>query len=104
MKIVYFIREGYFGRIKIGITDWKHRNRRLRQLQTGSPDKLYPLGYIIGGRKKEKWLHRKFKHAHVRGEWFRPTLDLLWFILWRAREWDIEPLPLWKRWWRSLTG
>jgi hypothetical protein len=35
---------------------------------------------MVGNKKIEKWLHDKFKHLHVRNEWFKPGEDLLQYI------------------------
>ena len=77
--MVYFITDGQY--IKIGYTK-NNANKRLKQLQTSSPNKLFLLGYIDGDKNIEKDLHKKFCNSMVRinGEWFAPTKDLLDYI------------------------
>ena len=55
---------------KLGIA--KNVEKRKRQLQTGTPNKLvieacYP---VIDARKKEKYLHTKYASKKRQGEWF----------------------------------
>lgn len=66
---VYCIRSGCF--VKIGVTD--NVGRRLSQLQTGSPEPLYLVGYDIGTFEDERRLHDELEQFRVRGEWFRMT-------------------------------
>ena len=76
-EYVYFIRDedGY---VKIG----KARNvkTRLSQLQTSSRQELTLLKPVPGGHVAERILHAKFSHIHVRGEWFKPTPELYYYI------------------------
>ena len=55
---------------KLGIA--KNVEKRRRQLQTGTPNKLsieafYP---VTDARKKEKYLHTKYASKKRQGEWF----------------------------------
>ena len=77
--MVYFITDGQY--IKIGYTK-NDAKKRLKQLQTSSPKKLFLLGYINGDKMVEKSLHKQFYKSIVRinGEWFSPTQDLLDYI------------------------
>ena len=76
---VYFIRADCpVGYIKIGIAN--NPKGRLAGMQVHCPYLLRLLATSTGGRKVEKELHRRFHDAHVRGEWFRPTPELLAFI------------------------
>ena len=79
MGKVYFITDGKH--IKIGTTK-KDIKQRLKQLNTGSPLKLYLLGYICGGEKEEKNLHKKFSCLKIRdnGEWFYPDDSLIEYL------------------------
>ena len=81
---VYFVeRMGY---IKIGTT--RHLGKRLRDLACVgvtmppgvTPGKVEVLLVVRGSERKERWLHKRFAHARVAGEWFHPTPDLLAYI------------------------
>lgn len=76
--MIYFIRAVESGKIKIGESD--NPVARIKQLKTGSPEKLEILGVISGGRYREKDLHKKFKQYQVRGEWFKSNPELTKFI------------------------
>lgn len=75
--VVYFIRDedGY---IKIGTAG--SAESRLAALQTAHRQRLTLLATLPGERTEELALHRRFASAHVRGEWFRPTPDLVHYI------------------------
>lgn len=77
-SLIYFVRAGDRGLIKIGRTD--RLERRLSQLQNGNHLELRLLGYAHGDTAEEKSLHRRFAAGRIRGEWFRPTRELLRFI------------------------
>lgn len=77
--MIYFITNGNF--IKIGYTK-NDVKKRLKQLQTSSPDTLYLLGYEEGDINKEKSLHALFSSDRIRsnGEWFTPSERILNYI------------------------
>lgn len=64
---VYFIRCGG-GPIKIGVA--RDPLRRLDNLQCGNLVDLTLERVILAGPEFEAWLHREWKRARVRGEWF----------------------------------
>lgn len=67
--MVYFIKAGASGDIKIG---WaKHPEKRLKELQTGSAPTLYLLGCVEGGQAVERAWHIVLNDYRVRGEWFK---------------------------------
>lgn len=66
-------RLGPGGPIKIGCA--ADPEARLLQLQTAVPHPLRLMGYVPGGVKLERELHKKYAHLHMRGEWFRATLE-----------------------------
>jgi hypothetical protein len=66
------------GDVKIGKTTWPIQIR-LRQLQTGSSQKLTLL-FVAEGVDREKEWHERFKHLKIKGEWYRGTPALLGFI------------------------
>ncbi len=81
IKSLYFIRSGKEGPIKIGIG--YDPSKRLVECQVGNPEELRLLGSKdIAGNAKiiEGEIHKKFKHLHIRGEWFTPAQELLDFI------------------------
>ena len=73
--VVYFIRAGVDGRIKIG---WSRNvELRLKHLQTASPVPLHVMAIEKGSRMVECRLHREFCHLRRGGEWFEPGRELL---------------------------
>lgn len=66
---VYFVEAKNLGLVKIGFS--KDPSKRLKDLQTGSPDELEGLFTFPGTKQKEKELHRKLHRFRVRGEWFK---------------------------------
>lgn len=86
MKIVYFIQDTGGGAIRIGVAKKRQLEKRTQKLQLGNPSELKLLGVIparnAGALQRE--LHTSFSDAHIRGEWFRSTPDLLAYIRQRA--------------------
>lgn len=80
-SVVYFVRSGDF--IKIGFS--KNWPLRFSRLQTSAPTKLEVVHVESGWLQTEKALHRKFRHLHSHGEWFRAEPELLAFIDLRSR-------------------
>lgn len=75
--MIYFIRS-YNEFIKIGTSI--DPDGRKESLQTASPKKLHVQAVLEGSYKTEKGLHELFDHIRVRGEWFRYTDEMKWFI------------------------
>jgi hypothetical protein len=75
---IYFVQAGNHGPIKIGITD--NVRRRLKSLQSSSPEPLRLLFSFNGSEVIESALHQKFSSCRMHGEWFRPTTELVSFI------------------------
>jgi hypothetical protein len=73
--VVYFIQEGGQGFIKIGFS--MGLNYRLDDLGWATPHELKLLCAVPGSRSLERELHKRFAPALVKGEWFRPTSELL---------------------------
>lgn len=73
MGFVYLIGEqNTIGKYKIGVTNSKDVNKRLKQLQTGNSKELYikesyETSYPF---KLENMLHNHFKTKGIIGEWF----------------------------------
>jgi hypothetical protein len=66
-EVVYFVRAG--NAIKIGRTT--NLPGRLKALATASAVPLELLAAVPGGRELEARLHHRWRHLHLRGEWFR---------------------------------
>ena len=77
-EVVYFIRRGNRGPIKIGKT--RFINQRLATLQTGCAEKLQVLAQVSPDQISEEAAQAKFRHLHRSGEWFSPDAELLQFI------------------------
>jgi len=73
---VYFIQAKSGGPIKIGKA--ANVRRRLKALQSASPEKLKILGATRVLSEPE--VHRMFWKERIRGEWFEPSPALLRFI------------------------
>lgn len=79
---LYFIRVGFSGPIKIGVS--RDPDRRLVQLQCGSAARLVLLGSVPGGFADEAVAHRHLAAHRVQGEYFAPspeTLELVAMLL-----------------------
>lgn len=72
---VYFIRAGDDGPVKIGVA--QDPDRRLREMQIGSPVLLTIIRVTEGHHDTEKWLHRHFAAQRQRGEWFTYCDEML---------------------------
>lgn len=72
---VYFAQGQDGGPIKIGYS--RETERRLRELQRGSPVPLRMLRVVPGSRALEIALHAHFSSDRLHGEWFAPTSELL---------------------------
>ena len=76
---IYFVQSGKKGPIKIGIAS--NVCKRIDELQIGNPYKLNLIAAIpVTSRKMatdiEKWMHRRFKTQHIRGEWFQGNIKV----------------------------
>jgi len=76
--MIYFVQAGINGPIKIGITN--NINRRIKELEKEAPYELNILAEYPGGRKFEKRIHTMFQKFRIRGEWFRPEEELLFWM------------------------
>ena len=76
---VYFLCSD--NKIKIGFTK-KSIDERIKQLNTGSPNKIYKLGWICGDKEKEKELHIRFSMYRIRNnsEWFFGEQEIIDYI------------------------
>lgn len=75
---IYFIRAKALGFIKIGYSS--NVAKRIKSLDTGSPDTLELIKVIPGGQEMEHKIHQFFDDIRVKGEWFQPDSKLLNYI------------------------
>jgi len=75
--MIYFIRS-YNEYIKIGTSI--NVDDRLKDLQTASPKNLKVQAVLEGSYTTESGLHELFEKSRVRGEWFKYTEEIKWFI------------------------
>lgn len=75
---VYFVQMGDSGPIKIGFTI--NAQRRLDSLQSCNPEQLNLRLAVPGSTWDEEEYQGDFRRSRIRGEWYRPTGDLLEFI------------------------
>jgi hypothetical protein len=76
--MIYFIKNVANGNIKIGFSETP--TKRLRELQTGSTERLVLLKSIPGDHSLERQLHEQFAHCRLDGEWFSSADEILEFI------------------------
>lgn len=76
---VYFMRPDHEGApIKIGFSSVPEQ--RLVALAAWSPYSLHIMAMAPGDWGREKWLHARFAHLRLHGEWFRAGPDLLRYV------------------------
>lgn len=76
---IYLIQAVGTSLVKIGFTKGDI-DRRLRQLQGGSPLPLVAVASFRGAMSEERGLHRRFADFNVHDEWFQMTGDLLDYV------------------------
>lgn len=74
-SFAYFVQAKNGGPIKLGYA--LDPEARLRELQVGNPQQLVIRRLIPGGHGTEFALHHHFAKARLRGEWFKPTAELV---------------------------
>jgi hypothetical protein len=84
MGYIYFIQGQATKLIKIGFA--KDVKRRVKTLQTGSPDKLVILHSFAASRWNEKEIHFELGQHKSHGEWFFPHQQVFDFI--NAKKWE----------------
>jgi hypothetical protein len=87
-SVVYFIRQGDDGPIKIGVA--RDAEKRRAMLQTGNPVELHLLRTVPGTARLESLLHQRLAPFRLRGEWFEPIEPLLALIARRDLEAYLE--------------
>jgi hypothetical protein len=92
-RVVYFVQSAANGKIKIGKTTGNPAGR-MYGLRCGSADELNLLGVIRDAPEAlEKDLHRRFAASRERGEWFRPSPDLIAYVEENATPWEPSARP-----------
>lgn len=77
--LIYFVQGEITKKIKIGKTNYTVEER-LRNLQTGSPDKLLLIGVSFEPFSSEESLHLEFNEFRLHGEWFEPDESILDYV------------------------
>jgi hypothetical protein len=76
---VYFIGSTELGAVKIGAA--KNPHKRLESLQTSSPYELTLYLVIQNANEiKEKQLHELFKEDRLKGEWFKLSDNMIYYL------------------------
>jgi hypothetical protein len=75
--MIYFLRS-YNNHIKIGTSS--QIDERVSTLQTSNPNKLHVQAILEGSFQTESELHSIFEKYRVRGEWFKYSEEIKWFI------------------------
>jgi len=75
---VYFIRASMTRYVKIGFS--KNPAKRLKAIQTSSPDTVELLVAVPGTMQDERALHRAYADRRIEGEWFDPSPHMQNFI------------------------
>lgn len=73
----YFLWAELTNRIKIGKSNDPYK--RLKTLQTGSPEKLILIAFVSGDIERK--LKEEFKKYKIHGEWFIPAPEILFKII-----------------------
>jgi hypothetical protein len=77
------------GFIKIGCSC--NVKQRIKVLQDATPDILELIGILPVG---EKYIHVKFAHARIKGEWYKPHPTLIRYLAIYGINWKREnPAP-----------
>lgn len=99
MKDLYLIQSDVTGAIKIGVSNTPEK--RLKQLQTGSPYKLKLIGVFKEKGHTEKVLHQllqpyrqNIKRQSTKGEWF-DFMCMGTLPLWIIENLDLDVVNTW---------
>ena len=71
-SVIYFFQSA--GLVKIGWT--RNLRSRIEGLAAFSPCSFTLLGFGLGPKTREGYLHKRFAAQHSHGEWFRPSDEL----------------------------
>ena len=77
--MIYAIQAGDGGPVKFGVAE--NPAGRLRELQTGNPERLRLLTSAPVAGDKECLIHHHLRDERMAGEWFRPTTKA-WNVVW----------------------
>lgn len=86
---IYFI-QAISGPIKIGHTN--DPQRRYALFKVGHYEDLKLLGVLVGTLEDEKRIHRSVIESHIRGEWFKPTEQVMALVAQTATP-PASPMP-----------
>jgi Meiotically up-regulated gene 113 len=73
--LVYIVQGNDAGPCKIGFTT--NPERRLKTLRNATFSDLRVVRLLDGDRTTERWLHQRFSHQRINGEWFAYDEDML---------------------------
>lgn len=85
--VVLFIQRAEGGPVKIGRA--ASPARRLRELESASPDPVIVRALVPGGQALEHWFHRRHAERAIGGGWFAPAGDVIgdaWLFAGRQRD------------------
>jgi hypothetical protein len=71
---------GEFSAIKIGFAQEREMKRAVATANA-SPYDVFWIGCFEATADVERAIHRRFAGAHIKGEWFHPTEELMSYIL-----------------------
>jgi hypothetical protein len=74
-EVKTYLIESQMAAVKIGISS--DVEARMKNCQTGNPDRLRLVGILFGNREPE--LHAKFQSHRIHGEWFHASPVLTWW-------------------------
>lgn len=95
--VVYFVQtrpsEDLAGPVRIGST--RNLQQHLQQLVDHNPFPLYLLGSMVSAEpeKAKHHIHEQFAAARSRGDWFRPTDELLQYVRTATQRPLTPPMP-----------
>ena len=77
MSVIYFVRAGEAGPIKIGFSARGDIATRISELQGACPWPLRLIGTVTGTKPVERHLHQLLAEYRMCGEWFAPERAVL---------------------------
>lgn len=72
---VYIFQNLRTGDVKIGFTS--DINARISGIKSGAGADIALIRVMGGGRETERWMHKRFAHLRISGEWFSYHDDML---------------------------